>query len=335
MIGVGSNAILSSAYLLTIDTNSANYTSSQLTYTIVAAPSHGYLLKNGSIVGFFTQADINNGLIEYQENGAIASSDSFTYFVSDPAGNRTSNATFNITVSPPPVSTHPSLTTNSALTLGVGQSAVITDSNLYVTDSGLNPWQIIYSITSGPAHGQIIADGLTAVNWFTQQQVDLGLISYRNTGNVSGPDNLAFTVSDGGTGSIGQTTFGINVIPQNNLRVVVDRALYTNPQGSNFTGGTNVAGWATFVTPFMLSAVDPGVDPANIVYTVTSMPANAAGLIIGTWTSPGQNSEIREIQPSDVGTVFPHYFTQAEVNAGEVFYRQWDEIGAGTEHYGN
>ncbi len=168
--GVGSNPDLTSAYLQVIDTNSAHYTPEQLTYTIVSTPSHGYLLKGGSIVNKFTQADINNRLVEYQENGSIAPSDSFTYFVSDPAGNRTPNATFNISINTPPTTTHPTLDTNAALSVGQGQTALITSSNLHVTDAGLNSWQVIYTVTGGGSHGRILAGGVNVVQSFTQQQ---------------------------------------------------------------------------------------------------------------------------------------------------------------------
>jgi hypothetical protein len=149
VIAVGGNPDLTSAFLNVTDANSAHYTASQLTYTIVSAPSHGYLLKGGSIVSSFSQADINNRLVEYQEDGTIASSDGFTYFVADPAGNRTSNTTFNITINAPPTSTHPTLDANSALSVGQGQTALITAANLHVADSGVNPWQIIYTMTGG------------------------------------------------------------------------------------------------------------------------------------------------------------------------------------------
>ena len=353
--GVGSNPDLTSNFLQVTDANSANYTPSQLVYTITSAPSDGYLLKGGSIVSSFTQADINNRLVEYQENGTVASSDSFSYFVSDPAGNRSAPATFNITINAPPTATHPVLDTDTALSVGQGQTALITSTNLHVTDSGLNSWQIIYTVTGGAAHGQILADGINVVHTFTQQQVDLGLISYQNTGNVSGPDNLTFTVSDNVGGTIGQSTFGINVIPKNNLTVDVERPLFTNPQGtwwihsssdggfplqgnSAFSSFTTTPGYETVLSSDILSASDPGVDPSNIVYTVQSLPANAAGIVLGQWTAPifagGATLDGTDFGPVDIADNFPHSFTQAQVNAGQVFYRQLDMIASGQEHLG-
>jgi hypothetical protein len=355
--GVGSNPDLTPTYLQVADANSAHYTPAQLTYTITSAPSHGYIIKGGSIVSSFTQADVNNHLVEYQENGTLASSDSFSYYVSDPAGNRSSPATFNISINAAPSSTHPTLTTNTALSVGQAQTALITDSNLFVTDSGLNPWQVIYSVTGGPAQGQILADGVNVVTSFTQQQVDLGLVSYRNTGNSSGPDNLTFTVTDSAGGTIGQTTFGISVIPKSNLSVTVMRPVFTDPEGQfllhqssdggisftsfpGFTTFTNTPGYVSRLTSDMLFAVDPGVDPANITYTVVNFPANAIGILVGQWGTPDTPSFTpfngRSFTADDIAHNFPHSFTQAELNAGMVFYRQSEgPISSNQEHYGD
>jgi hypothetical protein len=353
--GVGSAPNLISAYLSVTDANSAHYTPAQLTYTIVSAPSHGYIVKGGSIVSSFTQADINNGLIEYQENGTVASSDSVTYYVSDPAGNRTVNTAFSVTINTLPESTHPTLDTDSTLSVGQGQTALITDSNLHVTDSGLSSWRIIYTVTGGDTHGQILADGISIVHSFTQQQVDLGLISYQNTGNLSGPDNLTFTVSDSEGGTIGQNTLGINVIPKDNLSVTANRPLFTDPEGQfilhinsgsgfpitdlpGFTTYTNTPGHVSLLSSDVLSSLDPGVDPSNITYTVVSMPTNAGGFLIGTWGTPESESFTPfngyTIAPTDISNNFVHTFTQAQVDAGEVFYQQINEIGNGQEHYG-
>jgi hypothetical protein len=139
------------------------------------------------------------------------------------ARDRTPNTSFNLTINAPPTSTHPTLDANSALSVGQGQTALITSSNLHVTDIGLNPWQIIYNVTGDATHGQILVGGINVVQSFTQQQVDFDLIWYQNTDNVSGSDNLTFSVADSARGTIGQTTLGINVIPKNTPRPIVRR----------------------------------------------------------------------------------------------------------------
>jgi hypothetical protein len=81
--------------------NDAVSTHAQETYSIISAPADGTLLKNGSPTSSFTQADIDNGLISYQETTSNASSDSFGFTVSDVAGNTTAAEQFQIQVVPP------------------------------------------------------------------------------------------------------------------------------------------------------------------------------------------------------------------------------------------
>ena len=90
---------------VTIGSNSLAFsepgeTDAQLTYAIVTGPADGTLLKNGSAISSFTQADIDNGLIAYRENGSNVSSDSFTFTVSDPAGNKTTTQSFALQILP-------------------------------------------------------------------------------------------------------------------------------------------------------------------------------------------------------------------------------------------
>lgn len=312
-IGVGGRETLSALNLQTNDANSSDYTPAQLTYEIVSSPQDGYILKGGSIVASFAQADVDNGLISYVQNGTVVSSDQFTYYVVDPAGNRSTNATFNIQVQPPPAATTPVLDTDEAISVGVGQTQLITDANLHVTDSGVQSWRIIYTITSEPTYGQILADGSVPVTYFTQEQVDLGLISYKNNGSSSGPDSFDFTVSDQSGGAIGQTAFNINVIPQNNLSVVVERPITNDDEPDNpVIPGTNTPRAYSLVGQDVLFATDPGVSPQDITYTVQTLPPNAQGFRVGTWDSSGVFT----------GTAPITTFTQAEVDGGEVFYNQ-------------
>src|SRR5438477_472946 len=84
-------------------------THAQETYPVITAPAHGTLLKNGSATSSFTHADIDNGLITYHEVDSNVSSDSFTFRVTDAAGNQTTGQHFQFNISPPPDTTPPSL----------------------------------------------------------------------------------------------------------------------------------------------------------------------------------------------------------------------------------
>jgi GH24 family phage-related lysozyme (muramidase) len=101
-VTTGGTAVITSNLLSVSDPDN---TDAQLTYSIVTPPSDGILLKDGSPTSSFTQADIDNGQISYQENASNASSDFFTFHVSDPAGNTTDDTPFQITIGGKPNST--------------------------------------------------------------------------------------------------------------------------------------------------------------------------------------------------------------------------------------
>jgi hypothetical protein len=95
--GVGRTALISPNSLAFNDAGNSN---AQVTYTIVTGPAFGTLLKSGSATFSFTQADIDNGLLTYRENGSNVSSDSFAFQVSDPAGNHTATQSFQFQIAP-------------------------------------------------------------------------------------------------------------------------------------------------------------------------------------------------------------------------------------------
>ena len=75
-----------------LNVGDSGFTAAQLTWSVVSLPAHGTVLKNGITTTQFTQADINNGLITYQEDGSVATSDTISLFATDPAGNSVSAA---------------------------------------------------------------------------------------------------------------------------------------------------------------------------------------------------------------------------------------------------
>lgn len=72
--------------LLTEDSNNP---AGQLIYTIVKIPVYGVILKNNQVLEAgdqFTQADINNGIMEYLHTWSLETKDNFTFTVSDGEG---------------------------------------------------------------------------------------------------------------------------------------------------------------------------------------------------------------------------------------------------------
>jgi probable HAF family extracellular repeat protein len=186
-VEIGATATITSSLLAASDSDNSN---AQLTYTVVTGPSFGTLLKNGSTTASFTQADIENGLIAYRENGSRVSSDSFTFYVSDPTG-RTTNTAFQFQIFSPP----PTLVTDNPLDLEIGATAAITPSVLAASDAHYSNAELTYEVVNGPSFGSLLKNGLTAVS-FTQADIDNGLITYRENGSRVSSDSFTFYVSD-------------------------------------------------------------------------------------------------------------------------------------------
>jgi hypothetical protein len=205
----GTSTITSS--VLQFDDNVSTH--AQETYSIVTAPAHGTLLKSGSATSSFTQADIDNGLISYHENGSVASSDSFVFKVTDAAGNLTADQQFQFQISPPPDTTAPALTHDSTLTISAGTTASITSSLLQFDDNTSMHAQETYSIVTGPAHGTLLKSGVATTS-FTQADIDNGLISFHENVTGATSDSFTFNVTDAAGNTSATTLFQIAVRPE-------------------------------------------------------------------------------------------------------------------------
>jgi hypothetical protein len=149
-IAVGATATITSSLL---SFNDPDNTHAQLSYSVVTAPSSGTLLKNGSATSSFTQDDIDNNRITYHENGQIVSSDSFSFTVSDPAGNHTATTQFQFQISHPgiQISALPNLSSYS--TLGAGDFNHDGNSDIVLQNNASGKMEIWYM-----GNGNIIGD---------------------------------------------------------------------------------------------------------------------------------------------------------------------------------
>ncbi len=92
--------VITSAELRVAD---ANHPPAQLVYTVTTSPLNGQLeltTAPGVAITSFTQADIDAGRLVFVHNGAVSTSDRFTFTVSDGAGGTIGATTFAFTVSP-------------------------------------------------------------------------------------------------------------------------------------------------------------------------------------------------------------------------------------------
>jgi hypothetical protein len=94
---VAGDVLLFNSFLDTVALGSAP---GQLRYAVLTAPVHGSIVVDGVATDRFTQADLDNYRVLYRQNGDAALSDSFTFQVTDAAGNRTAAASFNIAILP-------------------------------------------------------------------------------------------------------------------------------------------------------------------------------------------------------------------------------------------
>src|SRR5947209_3914737 len=174
-VAVGNTGIISSSQLQFDDNVS---THAQETYTVITGPTYGALLKSGSNTTSFTQADIDNGLISYSENGSVVSSDSFTFRVTDAAGNSTGTTPFqiNITSSPGP----------DTITLqpgAEGQDLWITNTFSYNDDYGVDNEQLKVG-GWGDVYDSLIKFDLGAVHASHVSSATLKLYSLGDSGST-------------------------------------------------------------------------------------------------------------------------------------------------------
>jgi hypothetical protein len=94
-IQAGATLAVTSGLLSATDNISS---AAQLHYTVTTAPARGTLLLSGAATSSFTQADINNGLVSYHETAGGVTSDTFSFKVTDSAGNTTNTAVFQINI---------------------------------------------------------------------------------------------------------------------------------------------------------------------------------------------------------------------------------------------
>ncbi len=239
-----------------------------LFYQIVTAPTVGTLLKNGtpltSLSAPFTQNDVDQQSITYQIGPSASAADSFVFTVHDQNNqsvtvNTISNVTFHVSIRH-----QPTQTTNNQLTLGQGQSAVITSGIMVIQDSadGDSPGQLIYSLNNQPSHGVIMYQGapLAANGTFTQLDINNGLVSYVNDGSANSFDNVNFQTGD----IANPNQSGANL----SIQIITDPVLVLNTGMSVNALSTN-----NFINGNQLEVSDGGLLASSLQFTLTAVPA--------------------------------------------------------------
>ena len=281
-VAEGGTRILNNEKLAASDPDN---TAAQLVYTVTTSPTNGRLEKStnaGVAITTFTQADINGGLIRYVHDGGETTSDGFSFSLSD--GAATVTGSFAITVTP--VNDAPVIGTNTPLTVAEGGNGLLTNAVLSASDVDNTPAQLVYSLTTSPAHGRLerVSAGGTAITSFTQADLNSGAVRYVHDGSETTSDGFSFSLSDGAATVTG--SFAITVTPVNDPPVLAVNA------GLTVLGGGNGV-----LTNTKLSASDPDNTATQLVYTLSSSLSHgrlervvAPGVPITTFTQADLNS---------------------------------------------
>jgi len=243
---------------------------SALTYVVTDAPAQGTLRVDGSPDSSFTQAELEDGSVRYDHTASDATNDSFAFFVEDPEGARTEEATFSISVTatndPPTVSLEPPSTALAENNSPPTEVATVTITD---DDPGANTLSL-----SGPDAGSFsLTDAgalqLTDAANFERQR------SYAVTVAVNDPD-LAPSPND--TSAFSLSIEDVNEPP----------ALRTNAGLDLSTGGTGT------ITTGELSASDPDDAPSGLTYTVTTGPTQGTLRVNGTPDSTFTQADLED-----------------------------------------
>jgi Cadherin-like/Bacterial pre-peptidase C-terminal domain/Bacterial Ig domain/Bacterial cadherin-like domain len=294
VVSEGGNRTITNTLLRTTDVDN---TTAQLRYTVGTTPGSG-VLRLSAGAGFttlvagsvFTQADVDSSKLSYLQNGTESESDLFTFTVSDGAI-ALPESTFNISVIP--VNDAPRPVINQVLALSEGDTATIANTFLSYTDNDNTADQLVFTITSAPTTGILRLSGsdLISGSTFTQEQLDIGLITYEHSGSETQADSFNFSIGDGVTSIPG--SFNISVIPVNDQPTLISTGPLSVNEGSLIQ-----------IQNTILNTSDPDTASNLIVYTLTGAP------IFGTLQRTGGTT-----------LVGGSTFTQAEINSGAINYK--------------
>jgi hypothetical protein len=316
-VTVGQTGELTSAIL---DTTDAAYPDpSQISYTILTAPSKGVILDNGQLAHSFTQADVDAGLVSYQSSmqaGLSAiTTDSFSYEVSDASFRYSPIATVSLEINPlpaPPQTSEPYVDTLSIPTLSQGGQEFITGDDLHVTDPNPNippayqvgsgvDQAITYNVVTPPVHGELVwfttgnQDAThqfdQPVSTFSQSDVNNGWIVYKSFDTSGASDSFSFTVSDGFGGAVGPTTATIPVQPVDPVILYINSGIFVTPDGTSA------------INPSWLQVYDTVPNAPFPTFVVEQNPAHGSLLLSGVPTTS---------------------FTQLDIDRGLVTYQSTD-----------
>jgi VCBS repeat-containing protein len=188
-----------------------------------------------------------------------------------------------------------------------GDTLTFSSTLLQVSDVDNAPGQLVYTVASAPGSGTLYRSGvaLGAGGTFTQDDIDMGRVSYVNAGGLSGADGFTFTVADGAGGTLAATSFDIAVgAPPPPPPVVTPPPPPPPPPsggGTTPTGGSGGGSTGTGTEPGAEEPAPPGAVPVSqgLEAALLDGPApqlnDAAGLTRNSVDVRGQRVQIAQV----------------------------------------
>ena len=188
-----------------LQTSDVDHAPEELVYTVTAVPANGMLLLNGTALAVgdaFTQANINAGVLTYDQDGSQTSADAFGFTVDDGSGTA-SSGTFNITINN--VNDAPVISVPGPLTVDEDVSLAIT--GISVTDDDDNLSNVRLMVNSGKlnvtlsgtvsfSNGSNGSSDLTLAGSLADINDTLASLSYQGNLHFNGGDTLTVLSTD-------------------------------------------------------------------------------------------------------------------------------------------
>lgn len=256
-ISEGGTVLLSNTDLLATD---SDHSANQLTFTVsgVSGGRFELVANPGFAISSFTQAQINNGLIQFVHD-ANEAAPTYSVTVSDgllSAGPMVANVTFN------------RINDEQVFVPGAGQAFaensvgnVITSATLLTTDVDNTAVELVYTLNTIPVNGILRLNGvaLSISDTFTQADVDAGVVTYDHDGSETNSDSFAFSVDDG-VGADTGVLVSFAITPVNDNTPII-----TSNSGAA-TASVSIAENTTAVTT--VTATDADLPIQTLTYSV-------------------------------------------------------------------
>ncbi|XP_035826441.1 FRAS1-related extracellular matrix protein 1 [Aplysia californica] len=249
----------------------------EIVFAVIRPPRLGQIehIKRRFVpISSFTQLDIASQRVVYNhltKNDIVE--DSFTFTVTNGLS-EAKDGEFHINIQPMD-RVLPSLIANTLLEVVQGTEKPVTPVHLKATDPDTAAHNITYHVAKPPTFGRLYNRGVAVTSSFTQNDVDLGHITYQSDHSRAGLDNFLFTVSDSRhegfllNGSLQNqpSMFSIFVQPlvEDAPRLVVNKS----PELLQHLGRRR---YGYKLTSKMLRAVDSDSDSSSIWFVMTSRP---------------------------------------------------------------